>query len=222
MDETSRFWSELVGRLTGPLTFRLILQPVMAAINAARDGVKDARQGRPPLLLDDVHEAVRTRAPAEGRWTAELRVIVLGVVMDLVYQYIVFKASGRSSSSSWSSSGVPALCSSSRSVQPDRAPLEKVVPHGIARPIRLRSGARALDKNKTARERCRGRRRRRARPRRAHPRRQFRARTWRRLHDVGRARGPQSHGGLRRQNMIDKDEYPQTAEIESRCATRSA
>jgi hypothetical protein len=31
MDDTlTRFWNDLVGRLTGPMTFRLILQPVMA------------------------------------------------------------------------------------------------------------------------------------------------------------------------------------------------
>jgi hypothetical protein len=33
MDETaSRFWSELVSRPSGPLAFRFILQPVMAAL----------------------------------------------------------------------------------------------------------------------------------------------------------------------------------------------
>ena len=91
-DETTRFWSELVGRLTGPLTFRLILQPVMAAINAARDGVKDARQGRPPYFWTMfTRRSERGHLLKEG-WTAELRVIVLGVVMDLIYQYIVFKS----------------------------------------------------------------------------------------------------------------------------------
>ena len=91
MDDSSRFWSELVGRLTGPLTFRLILQPVMGVINATRDGVKDARKGRPPYswtMLTNSSERVHL---LEEGWTAELRVIVLGVVMDLIYQYIVFK-----------------------------------------------------------------------------------------------------------------------------------
>jgi hypothetical protein len=91
MDETSRFWSELVGRLTGPLTFRLILQPVMAAINAARDGVKDSRQGRPPYFWTMFTKPSEREHLLKEGWTAELRVIVLGVVMDLVYQYIVFK-----------------------------------------------------------------------------------------------------------------------------------
>ena len=56
MDDTlARFWNDMVGRLTGPMTFRLILQPVMATLFATLDGIKDARVGRPPLLLDNLH-----------------------------------------------------------------------------------------------------------------------------------------------------------------------
>jgi hypothetical protein len=46
-DLLTRFWTDLVGRLTGPMTFRLILQPLMAILIAVRDGVKDAREDRP-------------------------------------------------------------------------------------------------------------------------------------------------------------------------------
>ena len=34
----SRFWGDLMGRVGGPMTFRLILQPIMAAIFAVRGG----------------------------------------------------------------------------------------------------------------------------------------------------------------------------------------
>ena len=46
-DMTTRFWTDLIGRLTGPMTFRLILQPAMASLLAVRDGIKDAKAGRP-------------------------------------------------------------------------------------------------------------------------------------------------------------------------------
>ncbi len=36
MDDLVRVWSGLIGRLTGPLTFRLVLQPSMAVFYAAR------------------------------------------------------------------------------------------------------------------------------------------------------------------------------------------
>ena len=32
----TRFWEDLVGRVGGPMTFRLILQPIMAIIFAIR------------------------------------------------------------------------------------------------------------------------------------------------------------------------------------------
>jgi hypothetical protein len=41
----TRFVSDLIGRLTGP---RLFLQPAVAGFFALRDGLKDAREGRPP------------------------------------------------------------------------------------------------------------------------------------------------------------------------------
>ena len=48
MDELlKRFWPDLIDRLHGPLTFRLILQPLSAAFIAFRAGLRDARAGRP-------------------------------------------------------------------------------------------------------------------------------------------------------------------------------
>ncbi|HEX2446213.1 MAG TPA: hypothetical protein VHJ77_19855 [Vicinamibacterales bacterium] len=93
MDDTlANFWTNLVGRLTGPMTFRLILQPVMATIYAIRDGMKDAREGRPPYFWSifthpgEAGPLLREGARAVGR------VILLGIVMDLVYQLIVFRS----------------------------------------------------------------------------------------------------------------------------------
>ncbi len=41
-DLATRFFTQLVGRVHGPMHFRLILQPVMAVIFATKDGIKDA------------------------------------------------------------------------------------------------------------------------------------------------------------------------------------
>lgn len=90
-DIWARFWSDLVGRLTGPMTFRLILQPIMASIAAYADGVKDAKNGRPAYFwaLFTQGAAERKRLLDEG-WKATLRIILLGVGMDFIYQIIVF------------------------------------------------------------------------------------------------------------------------------------
>ena len=92
MDDTFlRFWDDLAGRLTGPMTFRLILQPLMSSLNAVRDGVKDAREGRPPYFWAIfTSNANAVRYLREGL-AAVGRVVLLGVVMDAIYQIIVFR-----------------------------------------------------------------------------------------------------------------------------------
>ena len=45
-----RVWQNLLDRPGGPMTFRFILQPCMAAIAALHDGVNDAKLGRAPFF----------------------------------------------------------------------------------------------------------------------------------------------------------------------------
>ena len=86
-----RWWLNIVARFGGPMTFRIILQPTMAALLALRGGLRDAREGRPPyfwaVLTDSGNRADLLR---EG-WKAIVRVFVLAVVMDLIYQLIVLR-----------------------------------------------------------------------------------------------------------------------------------
>ena len=86
-----RWWVNIVGRFGGPMTFRIILQPTMAALLALRGGLRDAREGRPPYfwaVLTDAGD--RAELLREG-WKAIARVIVLAVVMDIIYQLIVVR-----------------------------------------------------------------------------------------------------------------------------------
>jgi hypothetical protein len=41
-----RFWEDLLAQPSGPLVLRFLIQPIMSAIFATRDGIKDARDGR--------------------------------------------------------------------------------------------------------------------------------------------------------------------------------
>ena len=86
----AEMWSEMVGRLHGPFAFRFVLQPVMAAIYALRDGVQDAHEGKPAYFWNVVTHSGR-RAQLSTAWHRVLRVMALGVVMDVLYQLIVFK-----------------------------------------------------------------------------------------------------------------------------------
>ena len=90
-DVLARIWNDLFGRLTGPLTLRLYLQPAMAMLFALRDGLKDARAGRPAYLWTVFsHAEERRRLLAEG-WKAVGKVFILAIILDVAYQLIVFR-----------------------------------------------------------------------------------------------------------------------------------
>ena len=86
-----RIWRDILDRPGGPMTFRFILQPTMAAIAALHDGVKDARIGRAPyfwtVLTDPKKRGGRLR---EGLISTG-RIVLLGLGMDALYQYTVLK-----------------------------------------------------------------------------------------------------------------------------------
>jgi hypothetical protein len=91
MDDFTRFWTDLIGRATGPMTFRLVLQPLMAVFYAYRDGVHDARTGRPPYLQAILSDPDERRDLLREGFKHVARIVVLGAVMDTIYQIIVFK-----------------------------------------------------------------------------------------------------------------------------------
>jgi len=92
MDELfARIWDHLAARVGGPMSFRLVLQPAMAAFLAVRAGLQDARAGRPAygwaILSDPAH---RRNLLREG-WKAIAKVFAAAVLIDVVYQFVVLR-----------------------------------------------------------------------------------------------------------------------------------
>ncbi|HTY43325.1 MAG TPA: hypothetical protein VMH79_15755 [Thermoanaerobaculia bacterium] len=87
-----QFFEELGGRVTGPMKFRLLLQPVMAAFFAIRAGARDAREGRRPFLAAILAEPERRRERVAEGWRHVGRIFLLAMAMDLVYQVLIVKA----------------------------------------------------------------------------------------------------------------------------------
>ena len=56
-DLFARMWGNLIGRIDGALSFRLIIQPVVAVFFAVRAGWNDAKKGRVPLRLEDYQQS---------------------------------------------------------------------------------------------------------------------------------------------------------------------
>ncbi len=82
-------WANLLGRIDGPLKFRLLLQPAMAVIFAISDGLKDAREDRVPYFWGIFTEPERRAALIREGWQSLTKVFILAVLLDLIYQYLV-------------------------------------------------------------------------------------------------------------------------------------
>ena len=86
-DILTRIFGNLVDRVSGPMKFRLVLQPLMAVIFAIRDGRKDAREGRPPYFWALFTEPDNRRDMLKHGWKATGKVFVIAIIIDAVYQY---------------------------------------------------------------------------------------------------------------------------------------
>ena len=86
-----QFWHDLIERPDGPMRFRFFLQPLMAAFAAIHDGRADARAGRSPYFMTVLRNPQERIGRLREGLNATARIILLGLVMDVIYQLIVLK-----------------------------------------------------------------------------------------------------------------------------------
>ena len=87
----ARVWQNMLDRPGGPVDFRFILQPVVASMVALRDGIRDARTGRPPFLWTILTDPAQRRGRLDEALIATSRIVLLGMTMDALYQFMEFK-----------------------------------------------------------------------------------------------------------------------------------
>ena len=87
----SKAWEMLVGRVEGPLTLRLILQPALAAFFGVRAGLKDAKTDQPAYLWDVFSNREYRRELLRHGWKDVRKVFLMAFLLDSVYQLIVFR-----------------------------------------------------------------------------------------------------------------------------------
>lgn len=91
MDETTlRVWHDLVARTTGPMWFRLIIQPLVAVYFGVRAGLSNARAARGP------DQAVDAAAPDRKALLHQAlrdvgKMFLVGVGLDVVFQLIALR-----------------------------------------------------------------------------------------------------------------------------------
>jgi hypothetical protein len=82
-------WEDLFGRMDGPMSFRLIIQPVVATILAIRAGWADAREGRPIFFWTLARDPAQTRVMLKNLWRIAGKVFLVALILDAIYQIIV-------------------------------------------------------------------------------------------------------------------------------------
>ena len=128
VEDFSRLWRDVLARPGGAMTFRFILQPTMAVIAAFRDGVSDARLGRSPYFWSIVRGVESRSARLREGIISTARIIILGVIMDTIYQWRVLHTfyPGQAAVIALLLAFVPYLLL--------RGPIERVALHWIGRP----------------------------------------------------------------------------------------
>ena len=91
LETFERFWHDLIQRPNGPMRFRFVLQPLMAAIAAIHDGRSDARFGRTPYLMTVLSNPRERVGRLRDGLNATGRIILLGLTMDVIYQALVLR-----------------------------------------------------------------------------------------------------------------------------------
>jgi hypothetical protein len=90
MDEMlTRLWENLGGRIGGPMSLRLLLQPTIATVLAIRSGLADARAGKPAYLWTVLTNPEDRRDLLRSGWKSVAKVFTMAIVLDVVYQLIV-------------------------------------------------------------------------------------------------------------------------------------
>ena len=90
-DLLTRIFENLISRVSGPMKFRLILQPLMATIFAIRSGLKDAKGGRPAYFWALFTDSAHRRDLLRDGWKSVGRIFILAIIIDVVYQFIVLR-----------------------------------------------------------------------------------------------------------------------------------
>jgi hypothetical protein len=90
-DFFARYFGDLVGRVDGPMSFRVVLQPIVAIVFALRDGRRDAREGNVPYFWALFSQPHHRRDLLKDGWHGIYRLFTVALVLDVIYQFLVFQ-----------------------------------------------------------------------------------------------------------------------------------
>ena len=87
------FWQlvadQISDRVSGPMKFRIVLQPMMATFLGVRSGMRDAKKGAQPYFWDLLYSPGRRAELIKEGWKSIARLFFLAMALDIVYQIFV-------------------------------------------------------------------------------------------------------------------------------------
>ena len=87
-DFFTRVWTDLIGRVEGPMKFRLIVQPLVACFFAVRAGLRDARENKPPFFWSLFFNPNHRRELLQDGWKDISKIFFVAIILDVVYQVV--------------------------------------------------------------------------------------------------------------------------------------
>jgi hypothetical protein len=90
-DQLREAVDQLLGRASGPMHFRLIMQPLMATFLAFKAGRADAAAGRPAFLWEFFRNPTERGRLLGSAWKDLSKILLVAVLLDTIYQIIVLK-----------------------------------------------------------------------------------------------------------------------------------
>ena len=86
-----QFFEDMLARLSGAGRLRFIVQPLVAILLGARDGVKDARAGSPAFLWALAFHGQHRREMLRNAFTSASDLVAIAILLDLISQFLIFR-----------------------------------------------------------------------------------------------------------------------------------
>ena len=89
VETIARGWENLISRFGGPMSFRFLMQPAVAAFFAIRAGIRDARENKPTFLGCALSNPRSWSPRMRQSWRDVGAVFIVALVLDAIYQIAV-------------------------------------------------------------------------------------------------------------------------------------
>ena len=87
------FLEDIPKRLTGPGRFRFVLQPLIATLLGIRNGLGDARAGRPPYLYGLLFQRGLRGELVRTGFETVVNLVLMGILLDAIFQWVILGVS---------------------------------------------------------------------------------------------------------------------------------